>query len=592
MNLFRESGQFVRWVTRLGGVFFRVRPLTSTVIIVAATLNRVTSVLAFLLPLKILLLVASDGVSRWFQPLVGPGGKDSLVIVLTVAAVVSFFLSIVLDALTDRLAASTSGTVLKGSNELAVVGNQGATAQTVYSQFTDVVSGTIFVLAGLTVIGLVNPFLLGTLAGITLVEYLFTALVLVRTDRVNPGPIGRLVTNDLRDYLNIFSSVNFLIAFGVLLYPFVWGGGGEVLAALVSIIVLRRILGVVLEVIQGAVRMVRRRSVIDALVFREQPYQGKEKDLMRMLREVFHKEARTSRARASMESAGIAFDSVEAAWLDCRLPGMNRIAIRVNTAGEGVRNFQQQICMPKHDFRLENEAVLFEYVTREQLCAPAVLLRFREGPFECQICASGSGEAVGDDAWRETRNGLIERVMCVEPSRALVQAFTISRPLLHDRLTDDLIGRMEVGVDAESERNTLDTLWAVLPVLRNRIQAIPLDIQNPEIRQSNVMIDVDGGPLVMTWGKWTLEPIGAALPGGIKTNVLEGIVGSLHRTRSDIPAEFGTDHMQLAGSAYDLEQAIQANLLKSALQTTARLLESPLLAGDGKRSETPVQAIG
>lgn len=581
MNLFRESGEFVRWVTRLGGVFFRVRPLTSTVIIVASTLNRVTSVLAFLLPLKILLLVASDGVSRWFQPLVGPGGKDSLVIVLTVAAVVSFFLSIVLDALTDRLAASTSGTVLKGSNELAVVGNQGATAQTVYSQFTDVVSGTIFVLAGLTVIGLVNPFLLGTLAGIALIEYLFTALVLVRTDRVNPGPIGRLITHDLRDYLNIFSSVNFLIAFGVLLYPFVWGGGGEVLAALVSIIVLRRILGVVLEVIQGAVRMVRRRSVIDALVFREQPYQGKEKDVMRMLREVFHKEARTARARASMESAGVAFDSVEAAWLDCRLPGMNRIAIRVNTAGEGVRSFQQQICMPKHDFRLENEAVLFEYVAREQLCAPAVLLRFREGPFECQICASGSGEAVGDDAWRETRNGLIERVMCMQPPGALIRSFTMSRPLLHDRLTDDLVGRLEVGVDTGEERGTLESLWTVLPTLRERLRMIPLYVQNPEIRQSNVMLADDGNPLVMTWGKWTLEPIGAALPRGIRNDVLEGFVRAISRARSDVPADFGKEHMELAGSAYELEQLIHGNLLKAALGCAGRLLESPLLMEDG-----------
>jgi hypothetical protein len=388
------------------------------------------------------------------------------------------------------------------------------------------------------------------------------------------------------------SSVNFLVAFGVLLYPFVWGAGGEVLAALVSIIVLRRILGVVLEVIQGAVKMTRRRAVINALVFREQPYQGKERDLMRTLREVFHKRVRESRARQSMETAGIAFRELEAAWQDSRLPGMNQLAIRVTTDEGDARYFQQQIYMPKHDFRLENEAVLFEYIPRERLRAPAQVLRFQEGPFDCQICVSGTGEAAGDDNWRDLRNDLVERVLCVEPSRALVQAFTLSRPLLHDRLTDDLIGRVEVGVDTESERDTLDTLWAVLPVLRNRIQAIPLYIQNPEIRQSNVMIDVDGGPLVMTWGKWTLEPIGAALPGGIKTNVLEEIVGSLHRTRSDIPAEFGTDHMQLAGSAYDLEQAIQANLLKSALQTTARLLESPLLAGEGKRSETPVRAIG
>lgn len=584
MNLFCESWNFARWMSRLGGVFFRARPLTSTVIIAVSALNRITSVLAFLLPLKVILLVASDGVSRWFEPFVGPGGKDSLVIALTMAAVVSFFLSIALDALTDRLAASTSETVLKGSNELAVVGNQGATAQTVYSQFTNVVSGALFVLAGFAVIGLVNPVLLGTFVGISLLEFIFTALVLVRTDRINPGPLGRLVTEDLRDYLNIFSSVNFLIAFGVLLYPFVWGSGGEVLAALVSVIVLRRILGVITEVIQGAVKMVRRRAVIDALVFREQPYQGKEKDLMRMLHEVFHKEARERRAKQSMESAGVPVEAVEAAWQDCRLPGMNQLAIRVTTADERVRHFQQQIYMPKHDLRLENEAVLFEYISRDQLCAPSVLLRFREGPFQCQICESGVGESVGDEVWRDTRNGLIERVTCVRPPPALVRAFTMSRPLLHDRLTDDLLGRLEVGVDTGHERAALDALWTRLPMLREQISMLPLCVHNPEIRQSNVVFGDDGEPLVMTWGKWTLEPIGAALPGGIKNDTLEGFVRSVSRARSDVPAEFGTDHMKLAGSAYELEQLIQSNLIKGALGCAATLLDNPLLAVDAAGS--------
>lgn len=577
MHLFRESRNFGHWMVRLGDVFLRARPLTTIMVIIASGLNRVTSLLAFLLPLKVILLVASDGVSRWFEPFVGPDGKDLLVIVLTAAAVVSFFLSIAFDALTDRLAASASETLLKGSNELAVIGNQGTTARNIYSQFSDTVAGALFVLTGLTVIGLVNPFLLGALLGLSVAEFLFTALVAARTDRINPGPIGRLLTQDLRDYLNIFSSINFLAAFGILLYPFIWGGGGQVLASLLSIVVLRRILGVAAEVIQNAVKMVQRRAVIDALVFREEPYRTKEGDVMRILREMFQKEARDSRAKQLMRTAGIPCEEVEAAWQDSRLSGMNQLTIRVRTSDGETRFFQQQIFMPKHDLRLENEAVLFEYVARDQLHAPAQLLRFREGLFQCQICEAGAGKAVGQRGWHKVRNKLLARLMSVQPPRALIQAFTMSRPLLHDRLTEDFIDRLEVGVDTADERSTLDELRARLPLLRERIRVIPLYVRNPEIQYSNVLRKEDGEPLVMTWGKWTLEPLGAALPGRVKRSVLGDFVHSVSTTRSDIPPDFQIEDMELAGTAYELERLIHGNLLKEALNCASRLLANPLL---------------
>ena len=99
MNLFRETGGLIGWFLRIAGVFLRANPLITIVVVSATFASLIAGMLALILPLKIILLVASDGVSKWFSPFVGPEGKDTLVIVLTVVAVVSFFASIVLDAL-------------------------------------------------------------------------------------------------------------------------------------------------------------------------------------------------------------------------------------------------------------------------------------------------------------------------------------------------------------------------------------------------------------------------------------------------------------------------------------------------------------
>jgi len=578
MNLFSETAGFLGWLSRLGAVFFRARPITSTVAVFVSALNRLTSILAFLLPLKVILLVASDGVSRWFQPLVGPGGKDTLVWTLTIAAIASFFLSIVLDALSDRLAASASHTVLKGSNELSVVGNQGAEARTIFAQFVSIVSGMLFTGAGLAVIGLVNPLLAGVLGFLFLAEYLFTAAAMAGGTRTNPGPLKRFVTEDLRDYLNLLSSLTFLVAFGVLLYPFVWGGGGDVLAALVSVIVLRRILGVIVDFVRGGVQLTQRRVVINALVFREHQYRDQEADLTRTLRQIFSKNGRQARARELFASAGLGDVAVDAFWQDSSLGGMNVLALTSSSKDEHVQHWQQQIYLPKQDYRLENEAVLFDYVSRGQMLAPEVLLRFKERPFECQICDAGSGEAVDASEWGELRMDLLARLMSVRPPPALTRAYTISRPLLQDRLSDDLIQRCEVGVDDDAERKTLEALVQHMSVVRELLYSLPLYIQNPEIRPANVLVDKSGQPMVMTWGKWSLEPVGVGVPDGVGTAGLDSLTDTLRAERPDLPDGFWNAHLRLGRAVRQLEQRIEVNMFKAALESAQEILENELVA--------------
>lgn len=593
MNLLTETAGCLRWFGRLAGMFFALRPLTTSVVLVTSVLSRITGILAFVLPLKIVLLVASDGVSRWFQPFVGPEGKDTLIVVLTIAAVVSFFAAIAFDALTERLAASTSLTVLRGSNELAVVGDQGSEAQTVYSQFAAVVSGVLFTFAGFGVIALVNWPLVAVLVSVMLLEFVLTATFLWRADRVNAGPFARFVTSDLGDYLQILSSVNFLLAFGVILYPFIWGGGGTVIAALVSIIVLRRMLGVMVQTVQGAVKMVKRRPVIDALVFRHHQYQKMEKPVTRTLRDVFHKQARQESTWEALQSAGVSVRSLDVRWEDSRLKGVSLLAVHAKVEDKAIRRYQQQIYMPKNDHRLENEAVLFTHLSRANLNAPEVVLRFSEGPFECQLCKAGSGEPVPSAEWNRVEQSLMEHLMSVRPPAELVRAFVSSRPLISDRVTASLVERAGVAVDTDAEWEVFESLRRLLPHVQRALRELPLFIYNPEVQRPNVLMEQDGTPLVMTWGRWSLEPVGAGLNAEADETRLTQLVSTIRQHRSDIPAEFGVKHLRLACAACELETQISRNCLKAALESAERLVGNPLFVdGADDASERTLQRVG
>lgn len=239
-------------------------------------------------------------------------------------------------------------------------------------------------------------------------------------------------------------------------------------------------------------------------------------------------------------------------------------------------HYQQQIFPAKQDYRIRNQEVLFSHIERSRLHAPRLILRFEEGPFQCQLCQSGSGELVEQRAWPETQWSLYRSFMAIEPPAALVEAFSLSRPLLVDRLTDASMEKLNIGID--TEQATFDTLQALMPDLRQILSSLPLFIDNPELRRPNVLQDESGSPLVMSWGQWKLEPLGATLPAGIQRPRLEALADELRTQRGDIPEALTVDHLQLAGTAYQLEKKIGNNRFKDALAAADRIIANPVLA--------------
>lgn len=592
MNLFAEAGAFLHWMTRIGQVFLRARPVATLAVVGASALSMGMSILSLVLPLKVIALVATEGVSGWFKPLVGAGGKEVLVWGLTAAAVASFFVSIGLDASAKRLAASISRTVLRGSNDLAVIGDQGARAESIFSQFSSIVAGLLFALAGLAAIALVNPVLVGILASAFVLELTLTAAVLRRGDPLKPGFLASFVTRDVYYYLKILSSLTFLLAFAVLLYPFVWGTGGSVIAALLSVIVLRRVLSTMVQFLGRAMSMVRQKPMIDALFFRERQYQQVEGQEMRTLRDVFHKQARQRGAAEILRSVDVGADELEVRWHDSRLPGLSLLTIHSKTAKGAEAYYQQQIYLPKHDHRLDNEAVLFSHLAREQLCAPRVFARFSEGSFQCQICAAGTGACPPRKDWARIEASLNERLMAVPAPAALIRAFKASHPVLSERLSDRVVARLGVAVDTAQEATTFKVFCRLAYFVRDCLDKLPHYVYNPEIMLANVFVDDRGEPLVMTWGKWSVEPIGGGLAVNTSQQTLEAFARGIRDRRSSVYSHIGADHLRFALLCWHIERNISANLLKNALGLVHNLLEHPFVVGLKNEQATMLQSVG
>ena len=577
MHLTQESNTFLTWTRQVLKVFYATRPWTTSGVIAATATADITKLLAFFLPLKVILLAGSPGVPRYF-PFIDPADKLPWIIGLTIGAFVFYGVTLLLEARAARWSEGASGDILGSANEMAVRSDEDERAQKAYQNFSSVCASALFVVFGGLALGFLNPLLLGALVVLVVLQYAFTVWALSGdNDGVHAGPLKAWICDRRATYLDILSSANFLLGFLVILTPFLLGAGGNILLAILSLILLRQLLGALSGIPNVGTRLTKQKPDINALFFPDEQHARSEKPVQRQLRDLFRKSARQARtAEVLRESLGEQDLTVDVCWADPPVKILSTLSIRAEqgseSSAEQARWYQQQIFLPSGRAMLENEAFLFRHVERDALNAPRQVARFSEGPFECQILEHGQNRGMDDRQWRKHGTDLVRAVLACPPPHKLVQAFQRSHRMLPQRLQDErLLERLTLAVDTDDEAHNLDAFCAALPAIAQRLEALPPVIDNRDITQNTSTVDGDGQPRCMIWGRWALEPLG----GTIMTNTMNldpaAELPNLAQRRRDCRGIDPAD-VELARRCRLLEVRDQRGLHKAALQSVAEVV--------------------
>ncbi len=572
MNLFRENHQFWFWTARILRQFLRVRPGATVLVIGSTAAARITRILAFFLPLKVILLAGNPGVPRYF-PFIPPDEKTAWIIGLTLGAFVAYGLTLLLQAVSERWSRDAGRDILQGANQISLHARQEDEATSAFADFSGVAAAVLFVGIAAVALYWLNPMLLGFLASAVLLIYLFSAWG-VRGDAIPRPHLKAWIEDGTKAYLGIASSVTFFGAFLVILAPFVLGHGGNILIAILSILLTQQVLGNLSRIARTAASLQTSRSRIDPLIYPSVQFTTPDqKGIAVMLRAVFAKERRQAESVAALARATPLAGPVSVAWQDSTLPGAKTLhLIEHDRENRPTRHFQQQIFPPRQIDQLENEAFLFQHVPRERLLAPPAFIAFEEADFRCQICAYGDGISVPAKEWNAVRDQLLPHIWSYRPSLALVRSYRASRPLLHQRLTEGLYQRLEIAIDTPEEDALLARWRKELPQLRLLLQKQPRVLHNPDLKPGNVARHGDDH-LIMAWGRWTLEPLGAAVfLAGVDAKGGE-LLESLRPLRPDLQKHHWEGDLQIAALCQKLEQQINREHYKAALQTITDVLE-------------------
>lgn len=604
MKLATRNHQYWLWYWSIFRELLRRKLSATLTVVVLSVSSIITGFLAFMLPLKVIILAGSDRVPRYFAFFITEEAKMDWIIGLTIGAIVCFLLTLLFDAITKRVSEKAGSNILEEANQLSLESDQDKVVGGFYSKICSVQAGLIFGGLSMALLLVLHPTIFMLVTGLVLVEWVFSLWAVRGDNDLSPVGLKRYILVRYKDYVSLLSNINFLIGFLVILIPYLMGDDRNIIVSLISFLLLRRMLTVLSSMVKTSVELEKNRLKINALLFRHHQVVQKQRSATLALLDFLSKSNRTSLVGKVVQenseqpgvgkessqqrtqvvtrnhsAAGSALSDFEVQWQDPTIRSIRTLLAfpaQTSTTAENVSTetqsvvYQAQIFPPKKAHLLDNEEFLFNFFDREALFAPKVVNRFQQGKFHGQVIQYGTGQ-LHPEPWGSLQARLIQHLWCQEPREELKQAYCSTHRLLADKLDTVLMSRVEVGVDTPEETAVLAEFTANLPEIAHVLGRIPLYVHNPDLIEKNVIANHDGEPLIVSWASWTLEPIGYEWPKSFRNARPENLIEMLSNQRADVPADLEVWELELPGLCRELIRRINRYEFKKALAVMARI---------------------
>lgn len=535
---FREG---LGWSTQLGGRFLRVAPGGTILVVLATLLSQVAMLLSFFLPLKVVILLGSERIPRYFPAALADLDRNTLIVGLTLATVVAFGAYLLAERLIRFGSDHGARRILERSRKVVLFENQDAIATRAYRRYATIPAGLVFLLLGSGVLYLLYPSVLGLL-----IAFLFLIALLVVLGSRLGGALRQKVLSPPSAWLPGVAGLGFLLVFVWLVADYLYRDPPGLLAAIVALLLARQMLNRLAGMVTSLVSLHHERPRLDALFFHHQVFQrrrhgrggglwalladGAREDWMpRVLSEV---EGIPARVRSSEWWQTQVQDVVA---IHCEMEDSEPRLVKVfgpNRSGEA-RHEASLLADPPAGLPAPGwiGATTIDDLHCHVLRLPEDTARVaaRLGPTpengdrsEDPAAASASGGAgdSGDPGPAEEGAAAVDlaelahrfrqSLIAVEPPEELAGRYGRSRPLLWQRLDRAMFERVRLVADAAA-RDRIDELLADFEAILERVRSLPWVFVNRQLNPETLATAGDD-VIALHWGRWGLETLGTAWP--------------------------------------------------------------------------------
>lgn len=503
-HLIRDILNSLKWSSRLGAKFFWAAPAATSGVVFFTLVSQLSMLLAFFLPLKVIILLGSDGIPRYFPPAFEQFDRDALTVWLSAATVAFYALYLLAERIVEFGGERGSKSLLARSRKMVLFENQDELAARAYKRHAEVIAGGVFLLLAAAILF----WLYQSVALIAAGYVILVAVVLLSALTVSPGFRTRLEDN-LTGWMGVLSGIGFMLAFAYMVIDFLYLDPPGLIPAIIALLLARQGFNRLSSLVSGLVKQRSQKAKLDALFFHSTAFIPDQDTKKETIWTILAPETREQWVReliAEMygESApremGIQWwqtDIANMGVLHCRTPGRPSIFVKLFAPNRAAYALHEATLLVDPPKGLPSLQWIGATQVRGFHC------HVLQAPEE--LPAKQGDPSKGVD---EVRKALLQ----IQTPQSLLTRYQRSRPMLWQRLNESMLDRLQIAVTDSNAQKALEGLRDQLQDWRERLAALPPILTTRDIRPGNIVMTQAGEPCLMHWGQWVIEPAGASWP--------------------------------------------------------------------------------
>jgi len=547
--MMRDIIKTVNWLLRLTVRFLKGAPAATTLVILLSLLMQALTMTAFLLPIKVIMILSSPEIPSFFPDAYSQVDRDTLVISLGVIALTCFLLIFLVKRGIKFVSQLGVNGLQEDAQKITLFPNQNTIASNAYLKYSELLANLAFSL--LAIAGL---FYLYTDVATLLLIYLALSFALLPFVANFSPSLQRLLTTQSHTVTGNINNVGFFVIFIFVVIDFLYDTPPSFFIAMLSMIIIRRLLSSLAASINKAVSLQKQKQKINAIFFHHKPF--------------------ALSAKTETESFWTLFDhGLTNNWLkemisqvtedESRLSSVNwlqtqetyQLVLNVSLTNQA-RSFLVKLFDKKFTHLATHEASLIEQCPSSLPCPPLLLVTTVSG-YPCHLFDITGLETTTKEKIKEQTICLQKQLLNIPPPPQLLQQYKRSKRTLWQRLDASMLDALSVVANLDQVRLIAQAKRA-FPDFKNRIKLLPFTISMPSEKARRGLLLESAAKVTYTasWESWTIEPIGY----GWKTNdmSLESLEEELTQVYNSSPllSNIPFENIMLASLLAEFEKKI------------------------------------
>ncbi|SFM82143.1 hypothetical protein [Marinobacter pelagius] len=496
-NISDAVSRSLPWPLLFGAKYLQVNFLETLLGTLLALTAQIAFIASFLLPLKIVMLMASDGTPRFLRLLPISMEKDQLIIMLATFSIAAYIFYQFANKIIDKVTTRGAAKLESRNRKLVLFEGQHDLIRKSYRNYVEIAGNICFcLLAALPLF-----FLYPEVFYVVLAVLLTTTLVIITLWISIPGN-REAILSSMPATLNTSSTAGFFFIFATIILDYAFFTlPNSILTILLSMILGRQILNQAQQAANKFLFLNRNQQRLTALLFHNQALSNpapKNHQIYQFLQPEHEVQVQLKEFLRELDDT---MDNREGLkWIDS---GLNNIFFFTTRSKVTNASFLVKVFNKNKTQEARHEETLLSSTPSELPSPPLIETTVISG-FHIHVLDITGLNFTQPAPEHEKSFRLSLAEVKVPPS--LWSSYRRSKKLIWDRINQDTLKHLKLALP---DQDAVAQFEDNLPLIRKTVKLLPIKISLPKNQQNFLIGNSNQNQVVCAhWGKWCIEPIG------------------------------------------------------------------------------------